>query len=203
MELTVHKESVVVEEIQEVERHARFIYDRNYNRIGSQPCSCTYEATSYEEVNTFVSQKAKSKGICIEGYLEKYNFLLFLRILNLQPRRRSVRSNKSVLLIHVLSRHVLLIHVLSIQSVITSFNKLQQDSQKIHRHASHRRETFLTRRSVKLLFDMRCRPNLTSHDTVHVLPIQSSPYFITCHFKPEFLLDGERKLFLMVKLPNR
>ena len=41
MELTVHRESVVVEEIQEVERHAQFIYDRNYNRIGSQPRSCT------------------------------------------------------------------------------------------------------------------------------------------------------------------
>ena len=39
VELTVHKESVVVEEILEVERHAQFIYDRNYNRIGSQPRS--------------------------------------------------------------------------------------------------------------------------------------------------------------------
>ena len=37
MELTVHKESVFVEEIKEVERisrRAQFIYDRNYNRIG-------------------------------------------------------------------------------------------------------------------------------------------------------------------------
>ena len=124
------------------------------------------QQTSYEEVKTSVTQKEKSKGICIEGYPEKYNFLLLLLILNFQPRRRSVRSNKSVLLIHVLSLHVLLIHVLSIQSVITSFNKLQQDSQKIHGHASHRRETFLTTRSVKLLFDMRRRPNITSHDTV-------------------------------------
>ena len=35
VELTVHKESVVVEEIKEVElrsRCAQFIYDRNYNR---------------------------------------------------------------------------------------------------------------------------------------------------------------------------
>ena len=35
MELTVHKESVVVEEIKELElrsRRAQFIYDRNYNR---------------------------------------------------------------------------------------------------------------------------------------------------------------------------
>ena len=35
MELTVHKESVVVEKIKEVEMRscrAQFIYDRNYNR---------------------------------------------------------------------------------------------------------------------------------------------------------------------------
>ena len=35
MELTVHKESVVVEEIKEMElrsRRPQFIYDRNYNR---------------------------------------------------------------------------------------------------------------------------------------------------------------------------
>ena len=40
MELTVHMESVVVEEIKEVElrsRRAQFIYDRNCNRIGLQP----------------------------------------------------------------------------------------------------------------------------------------------------------------------
>ena len=42
VELTVHKESVVVEEIKEVElrsRRGQFIYDRNYNRTGSQPCT--------------------------------------------------------------------------------------------------------------------------------------------------------------------
>ena len=44
VELTVHRGSAVVEEIQEVERHAQFIDDRNYNRIGSQPRSCTYVA---------------------------------------------------------------------------------------------------------------------------------------------------------------
>ena len=47
VELTVHKGSVVVEEIQEVglrSRHAQFIYDRNYNRIGLQPRSCTHVA---------------------------------------------------------------------------------------------------------------------------------------------------------------
>ena len=41
VELTIHKESVVVEEIKEAElmrsRRAQFIYDRHYNRIGLQP----------------------------------------------------------------------------------------------------------------------------------------------------------------------
>ena len=40
VELIVHKESVVVEEIKEVElrsRRAQFIYYRNYSRIGLQP----------------------------------------------------------------------------------------------------------------------------------------------------------------------
>ena len=41
MELTVHKESVVVEEIKAVElmrsHRGQFIYDRNYNRIELQP----------------------------------------------------------------------------------------------------------------------------------------------------------------------
>ena len=71
MELTVHKESVFVEEIKEVERisrRAQFIYDRNYNRIGQR----TYR----EEVKASVTQKEKSKGICMEEYPEKYHFLL-------------------------------------------------------------------------------------------------------------------------------
>ena len=40
VELTVHMESVAVEEIKEVElrsRRAQFIYDRNCNRNGLQP----------------------------------------------------------------------------------------------------------------------------------------------------------------------
>ena len=40
VKLTVHKESVVVEEIKEVElrsRRAQFIYDRNYNRNTGSP----------------------------------------------------------------------------------------------------------------------------------------------------------------------
>ena len=59
VELTVHKEGVVVEEIKEVElrsRRAQFIYDRNYNRIelrrrGHAP-----------SITTSVTQTGKSKG---------------------------------------------------------------------------------------------------------------------------------------------
>ena len=47
VELTVHMESVVVEEIKEVElrsRRAQFIYDRNCNRSGLQPCGLMHLA---------------------------------------------------------------------------------------------------------------------------------------------------------------
>ena len=43
--------------------------------------SCTQQ-TSGEEVKTSVTQKEKSKGICMEEYPEKYHFLLFLHIHN-------------------------------------------------------------------------------------------------------------------------
>ena len=82
MELAIHKESVVVKEIEEVElrsRRTQFIYERNYNRIGLKPRG---HVPSRLQVKTSVTQKEKSKGICIEGYPEKYHFLLFLRIHN-------------------------------------------------------------------------------------------------------------------------
>ena len=41
------------------------------------------QKTSGEKVNiSSVTEKKKSKGICTEGYPEKYHFLLFLRIHN-------------------------------------------------------------------------------------------------------------------------
>ena len=41
LELTVHKESVFVEKIKEVELTSLRgqLFDRHYNRIGSQPCT--------------------------------------------------------------------------------------------------------------------------------------------------------------------
>ena len=76
VELTLHKESVAVEEIKEVELRSRreqiFIYDKNHNR----------NTVIHEEVKTSCYSKEKSKGICTQGYLGKYHFLLFFRIHN-------------------------------------------------------------------------------------------------------------------------
>ena len=49
-------------------RRAQYIYDRNYNRIGSTP-SCTKQ-TSSGEVKTSVTQKEKSKGTVEPHYFE-------------------------------------------------------------------------------------------------------------------------------------
>ena len=55
----------------------------NYNRIGLQARGhAPSKLASGEKVNTFVTQKKKSNGICMEGYPEKYHFLLFLHIHN-------------------------------------------------------------------------------------------------------------------------
>ena len=79
MELTVHKESVVVEEIMEVElrsRRAQFIYDRNYNRIGLQPSG---QAPSRLPVKKLGRMLHKRRKVKVSG---KILFLLFLRIHN-------------------------------------------------------------------------------------------------------------------------
>ena len=88
VQVTVHKESVVVEEIKEVEltrsRRAQFIYERNYNRFGSQARGHAPSrlASGEKVLKTSVTQKEESKDICIEGYPEKYHLLLFLHIHN-------------------------------------------------------------------------------------------------------------------------
>ena len=83
-------ESVVVEKIKEEEirsRHAQLFMTEIIIELGHS------HAPSRLPVKRFVTQKEKSKGICMEGYLEKYHLLLFLRIRNYpQPRRRSVCS---------------------------------------------------------------------------------------------------------------
>ena len=69
-ELIVHKESVVVEEIKEVElrsRRAQFIYYRNYSRIGLQPRAHAPGGLPVKK---------------LRHLLQKYYFLLFLCIHN-------------------------------------------------------------------------------------------------------------------------
>ena len=66
MELTVHKESVVVEEIMEVElrsRRAQFIYDRNYNRIGLQPGGQAPSRLPVKKLGRLLHKGRKVKGI--------------------------------------------------------------------------------------------------------------------------------------------
>ena len=70
VELTVHKESVVVEGIKEVEqrsRRAQFIYYRNYSRIGLQPRAHAPGGLPVKK---------------LRHLLQKYYFLLFLCIHN-------------------------------------------------------------------------------------------------------------------------
>ena len=60
----------------------QFIYDRNYNRIGLLPRDHAPNRLPVKKLMTSVTQKEKSKGICMEGYPENYHFLLFLCIHN-------------------------------------------------------------------------------------------------------------------------
>ena len=78
------EESVVVEEMREVElrsRRAQFVYYRIYNRIWLQPRGHVPSTLPVKELRRPI-QTEKSKGICMEGYPEKCHFLLFLRIHN-------------------------------------------------------------------------------------------------------------------------
>ena len=83
VELTVHKESVVVEKIKEVELRSRcaqlfmtkiILIELGYSYAPSR--------LPVKMLRRLLHKRKKSKGICMEGYLEKYHFLLFIRIHN-------------------------------------------------------------------------------------------------------------------------
>ena len=62
VELTLHKESVIAEEIKEVElrsRGAQFLYDRNYNRIGLQPRGHAPSRLSVKKLRRLLLKKRK------------------------------------------------------------------------------------------------------------------------------------------------
>ena len=101
MALTVHEESVVVEEIKEVElrsHHVQFTTEIIMNWVTATG-SCTQQ-TSSKEVKMSVTQKEKSKGICMEGYPEKCHFLLLYSspfTINRPPLHQNVHSHSILL----------------------------------------------------------------------------------------------------------
>ena len=82
VELTVHKESVVVEKIKEVElrsRRAQLVMTEIIIELGDTHAPSRLPVKTLRRLFT---QKKKSKGTGMEGVLEKYHFLQFLRIHN-------------------------------------------------------------------------------------------------------------------------
>ena len=82
VELTVHKGSVVVEKIKDVElrsRHAQLFMTEIIIELGYSHAPSRLPVKKLRRV---LHKRKKRKGICKEGYPEKYNFLLFLRIHN-------------------------------------------------------------------------------------------------------------------------
>ena len=103
MELTVHKEGVVVEEIKEVElrsRRAQFIYDGNYNRIELRRRGHAPSRLPVKKLRRLLHKRRKVRVLYgrVSG---KYHFLIIpLNTKSIpQPRRRSVRSHSVLLYI--------------------------------------------------------------------------------------------------------
>ena len=81
--LSVHKESVVVEETKEVElrsRRAQFIYDRNYNQIGLQPRGHAPSRLPVKKLRRLLHKTRKLRLFAWKGIRKNIIFLLLLRI---------------------------------------------------------------------------------------------------------------------------
>ena len=75
MELTVHKESVVVEEIKEVElgsRYVQFIYDGNDDRIRLQRRGYAPGRLPVKKLRRFLHKKREVLCICMQVYPTKH-----------------------------------------------------------------------------------------------------------------------------------
>ena len=97
VELTVHKESVVVEEIKEVELWSRcaLFYDRNYNRIKLQPRGHAPSKLPVKKWRRLLHKRRKVMvfvGKSMRENIISYYSSVFT--INLQPQRRSVRSHR-------------------------------------------------------------------------------------------------------------
>ena len=85
VELTVHKESVVAEEVKEVElrsRRAQFIYDRNYNRSRFQSRGHAPSRLPVKKLRRLLHKRRKVRTFVWRGIRKNIIFLLFLRIHN-------------------------------------------------------------------------------------------------------------------------
>ena len=95
MELTVHKESVIAEEIKEVElrsRRAQFLYDRNCNRIGLQPRGHAPSRLSVKKLRRLLLKKRKVRVFVWKGIRKNIiSYYSSASTINPQPRCRSMR----------------------------------------------------------------------------------------------------------------
>ena len=98
VELTVHKESVVAEEVKEVElrpRRAQFIYDRDYNRIGLQPRGHAPSRLSVKKLRHLLLKKRKVRVFVWKGIRKNIiSYYSSASTINPQPRCRSMHSHR-------------------------------------------------------------------------------------------------------------
>ena len=92
----MHKESVVVEEIKEVQlisRHVQFIYDRHYNLIGLQPRGHAPNRLPAKKLRCLLHKRRKVRVLVWKGILKNIiSYYSYAFTINPQPRRRGVRS---------------------------------------------------------------------------------------------------------------
>ena len=93
-ELTVHKESVVVEEIKEVQlrsRHVQFIYDRDYNLTGLQPRGHAPNRLPVKKLRRLLHKRRNVRVFAWKGILKNIiSYYSYAFTINPQPRRRGV-----------------------------------------------------------------------------------------------------------------
>ena len=100
MELAIHKESVVVKDIKEVElrsRRTQFIYDRNYNRIGLKPRGHVPSRLLVKKLRRPLHKRRKVRVFVWKG--TRKNIISYYSsafTINPKPRRRSVRSHSGL-----------------------------------------------------------------------------------------------------------
>ena len=96
MGLTIHKESVVVEGMKEVEltsHRVQFIYNRNYNRIGLQLRGHAPSRLPVKKLRRLLHKRRKVMVFVWKGIRKNISHYSSAFTINPQPRRRSVNSH--------------------------------------------------------------------------------------------------------------